>query len=161
MIDIEAARKSITAALVNALDSPTIEALGNIFAQPSVVHGRSYSSRVAEVLVPRLEALDYKWLDPECIGKGCQSLVWKGRYESASLVWKGRYESAVKGRADFRNAYREAHSPAATSAARTRPDNNAHRDALQKIADSDQHPDTEDTAAELREIARNALEGRQ
>jgi len=31
------------------------------------------------------------------------------------------------------------------------------RDALQKIADTDQYPDHEDTAAELREIARGAL----
>lgn len=39
---------------------------------------------------------DHKWLDPECGVKGCQS-----------LAWKGRYESAVKGRAEFRQAYRE------------------------------------------------------
>jgi hypothetical protein len=31
--------------------------------------------------------------------------------------------------------------------------------ALQKIVDTDQHPDHEDTAAELREIARNAITG--
>jgi hypothetical protein len=40
--------------------------------------------------------LDHKWLDPECIEKGCQS-----------LVWKGLYESAVKGRSEFRQAYRD------------------------------------------------------
>lgn len=33
------------------------------------------------------------------------------------------------------------------------------RDALRKIADTDQYPDHEDTAAELREVARNALAG--
>lgn len=37
---------------------------------------------------------DYKWLDPECAHEGCQS-----------LVWKGRYESAVKDRREFRQAY--------------------------------------------------------
>lgn len=40
---------------------------------------------------------DHKWFDPECGFNGCQS-----------LVWKGRYESAVKGRSDFRKVYREA-----------------------------------------------------
>lgn len=37
---------------------------------------------------------DHKWHDPECGVNGCQS-----------LVWKGRYDSAVKGRSDFRDAY--------------------------------------------------------
>lgn len=47
-----------------------------------------------------IEALtSHKWLDPECHANGCQS-----------LVWKRRYESAVKGRSDFRQAYREARS---------------------------------------------------
>lgn len=40
---------------------------------------------------------DHKWLDPECGMGGCQS-----------LVWKSRYESAVEGRQDFRKAYRDA-----------------------------------------------------
>ena len=72
--------------------------------------------------------------------------------ESVHLVWSNdEVSDCLRGMID----------DDAASAARTRPDNNAHRDALQKIADSDQHPDTEDTAAELREIARNALEGRQ
>jgi hypothetical protein len=45
-----------------------------------------------------VEALaGHKWLDPECAGKGCQS-----------LIWKSRYESAVMGRSDFRQAYRAA-----------------------------------------------------
>jgi Lar family restriction alleviation protein len=47
--------------------------------------------------------LDHKWLDSECIERGCQS-----------LVWKGRYESAVKGRKDFREAYKEARSSCPT-----------------------------------------------
>ena len=47
---------------------------------------------------PSQEALsDRKWLDPECGVEGCQS-----------LVWKARYEAAVNGRRDFRQAYREA-----------------------------------------------------
>lgn len=40
---------------------------------------------------------DHKWFDPECGVNGCQS-----------LIWKGRYESAVRGRQDFRQAYRAA-----------------------------------------------------
>jgi hypothetical protein len=46
---------------------------------------------------PQAALDDHKWLDPECGQKGCQS-----------LVWKSRYESAVKGRQEFRQAYREA-----------------------------------------------------
>lgn len=43
-----------------------------------------------------VEALvEHKWLDPECGANGCQS-----------LIWKGRYESATKGRGDFRQAFR-------------------------------------------------------
>ena len=38
---------------------------------------------------------DHKWFDHECQEKGCQS-----------LTWKGLYETAVKGRADFRGALR-------------------------------------------------------
>ena len=44
-----------------------------------------------------LKVLDHKWLDPKCIEEGCQS-----------LVLKGIYESAVKGRQDFRAAFRDA-----------------------------------------------------
>lgn len=43
------------------------------------------------------DLLNDKWLDPECIQDGCQS-----------LIWKARYEAAVQGRAHFRNAFREA-----------------------------------------------------
>ena len=46
---------------------------------------------------PGSEILDHKYLDPECIGDGGQS-----------LVGRSRYEAAVKGRQDFRRAYREA-----------------------------------------------------
>jgi len=43
-----------------------------------------------------IEALaGHKWLDPECGANGCQS-----------LVWKARYEAAVNGRREFRQAYR-------------------------------------------------------
>jgi hypothetical protein len=38
---------------------------------------------------------EHKWFDPECGANGCQS-----------LVWKSRCESAVKGRKDFRAAYK-------------------------------------------------------
>lgn len=48
---------------------------------------------------------EHKWLDPECGVNGCQS-----------LVWKSLYESAVKGRSDFREAYREARASAARPA---------------------------------------------
>jgi len=50
--------------------------------------------------------LDHKWLDPKCIECGCQS-----------LVWQGRYENAVKGRAEFRQAYREQRAAQAGTAA--------------------------------------------
>jgi hypothetical protein len=40
---------------------------------------------------------DRSWYDPECGELGCQS-----------LVWKMRYESAVKGRSDFRRAFKNA-----------------------------------------------------
>ena len=40
---------------------------------------------------------DHKWFDPECGQNGCQS-----------LVWRARYEDAVKGRSDFRQSYRDA-----------------------------------------------------
>jgi len=45
---------------------------------------------------------NHKWFDPECGQKGCQS-----------LVWKSRYESAVKGRQEFRQAYRESRASVA------------------------------------------------
>jgi hypothetical protein len=47
---------------------------------------------------------DHKWFDPECAVHGCQS-----------LIWKALYESAVKGRQDFRKAFREARSTSHTS----------------------------------------------
>lgn len=42
------------------------------------------------------EVRAFKWFDPQCREDGCQS-----------LVWKNLYEDAVKGRADFRAAYRK------------------------------------------------------
>lgn len=39
---------------------------------------------------------DHKWLDPECGVHGCQS-----------LVWRSRYEAAINGRRDFRKAFKD------------------------------------------------------
>lgn len=48
---------------------------------------------VAALDNPCAKIFDHKWLDPECVETGCQS-----------LIWKSRYEAAVKGRQDFRRA---------------------------------------------------------
>lgn len=57
-----------------------------------------------------IEALTgHKWLDPECGVNGCQS-----------LVWKGRYEAAVSGRQGFRQAYRVARAQIAAKDAALR-----------------------------------------
>lgn len=45
---------------------------------------------------PIAGAAEHMWFDPGCAGNGCQS-----------LVWKSRYEAAVRGRQDFRNSYRD------------------------------------------------------
>lgn len=44
-----------------------------------------------------MKPTDHKWFDPECGVNGCQS-----------LVWKARYEAAVNGRREFRKAFRDA-----------------------------------------------------
>ncbi len=57
-----------------------------------------YLTAPAQAEAPKADdILDHKWLDPECGIQGCQS-----------LVWKARYEAAVKGRSEFRQAYRAA-----------------------------------------------------
>lgn len=51
---------------------------------------------VSSLRNPCDKIFDHKWLDPECVETGCQS-----------LVWKSRYEAAVKGRQEFRQAFRD------------------------------------------------------
>lgn len=53
-------------------------------------------SIIASISNPCAKIFDHKWLDPECVETGCQS-----------LVWKSRYEAAVKGRQEFRQALRD------------------------------------------------------
>lgn len=53
---------------------------------------------------------EHKWFDPECGANGCQS-----------LVWKRRYESAVQGRRDFRRAFKEAREAALAHISRASP----------------------------------------
>lgn len=65
------------------------------------------------------KVMSYKWLDPECCEGGCQS-----------LVWKGRYESAVKGRADFRTALRDKR---AALAMRPAPETTASDDVVEAL----------------------------
>lgn len=60
---------------------------------PAITQLRAPDAPQADQNAERMR--EYKWFDPECQEKGCQS-----------LTWKGRYESAVKGRADFREAFR-------------------------------------------------------
>lgn len=87
--------------------------------------------RIRSALVPAVAAepvtepervanlLSNKWLDPECGESGCQS-----------LVWKHRYESAVKGRQDFRQAYREARALPSSASERERRLRDALRDLV-------------------------------
>lgn len=53
-------------------------------------------SIITSISNPCAKIFDHKWLDPECVETGCQS-----------LVWKSRYEAAVKGRQEFRQALRD------------------------------------------------------
>lgn len=63
-------------------------------------------SIVRSISNPCAKIFDHKWLDPECVETGCQS-----------LVWKSRYEAAVKGRQEFRQALRDERAAALTPSA--------------------------------------------
>lgn len=52
--------------------------------------------KAMEAARPAATVTERKWLDPECAEDGCQS-----------LVWRSRYEAAVEGRQEFRAALRE------------------------------------------------------
>lgn len=78
------------------------------FARGRIIEAKSIRKAMGEVFrlaaapePPRSAGGDdrgeAKWFDPECGQNGCQS-----------LVWKARYESAVRGRSDFRQALSDA-----------------------------------------------------
>lgn len=79
---------------------------------------------------------EHKWFDPECHEKGCQS-----------LVWRGFYETVVKGRADFREAFRKQRDQAKRL-----------REALRNIAEGNLGGlPGQANYARIREVAREAL----
>lgn len=97
-VDGETLRQVISA----GLDSCDLTEVANedIISQEHLrIFMRSALSKYAALTRPAGIVEAFKWLDPECGVKGCQS-----------LVWKGRYESAVNGRREFRQAYRETRS---------------------------------------------------
>jgi hypothetical protein len=73
-----------------------IRSLEAATATRSPVAGKA--SELADTVPDQIErVMSSKWLDPECGEDGCQS-----------LRWKNLYDQAVKGRQDFRRAYRDA-----------------------------------------------------